>query len=45
MTRVSKAADHNHDPNHPQLAALKIHYDPTNLIRLNVNVRPEVRST
>ena len=37
-----KQVDENYLGNYPRLVKLKNKYDPTNLFRLNANVRPSV---
>ena len=42
---TAKSIDQNYRENHPRLVTIKNKYDPTNLFRLNANVRPTVKST
>jgi FAD/FMN-containing dehydrogenase len=42
IDETQKQVDENYLGNYPRLVALKNKYDPTNLFRLNANVRPSV---
>jgi FAD/FMN-containing dehydrogenase len=42
---TARSIDQNYRENHPRLVAIKNKYDPTNLFRLNANVRPTAPST